>query len=105
MTRCTCGQYYIARSKPVFVTRCEVLGNKILLALAQFFTRDACVLGGRPDADQLYLEPGRLDRMGLPEDKQPLPALSWDDSGRARLPDVAPLRKGKSYFPSCMCRL
>lgn len=51
--------------------------------------------GGRSGVDQLHVEPGWLDRVGLPEDELPVPALPRDDPGRARLPHVAPLRPGK----------
>lgn len=63
--------------------------------LAALISEGTVFPGGRAGADQLHLEPGGLDRVGLPEDELSLAALPRHDPGRARLPHVAPLRTGK----------
>lgn len=47
------------------------------------------------DIDQLHIEPGRMDRVGLPEDEHSVPSFPWHDPGRAGLPFVASFRTCK----------
>lgn len=50
--------------------------------------------GGCSSFDQLHFKPGRLDRMGLPEDELSLAQVARHDARRPGLSHVAPLRTG-----------
>lgn len=57
-----------------------------------------CVSGGCSIADQLLVQPGWVDRVGVSEVKQQVATLARDDAGGAGLPDVAPLREGQYRY-------
>lgn len=57
-----------------------------------------CATGGRARLDQLHVQPGWVDRMGVPEDEQPLAPRARNDPRRAGLPDVAPLWQGEQFI-------
>lgn len=65
--------------------------SRFFVDIQKFALKQIPPAGWRPLPNQLQLDPGRLDRVGLPAAEHAQSPLQGHDPGRAGLSDVAPL--------------